>query len=72
MAAASSVAVSANWILSFVISYSTPYIIDGLGSLWFLPFEGFIFLGTVFCYLLVPETKGRPMSYISQPKISPQ
>lgn len=60
-----SVAVSALWVASFVLTYTFPLINRALGSSGtFLGYGGICMLGAVFIFAFVPETKGRTLEEI--------
>ena len=62
---ASSIATLSNWLLVFIITNRFPSMQAGLtpqGTYWF--FGGWCFLGFVFVYLLMPETKGKTLEEI--------
>ncbi len=57
-----SAAVSALWISSFALTYSFPFINRSLGSAGsFFTYGAICFVGAVFVFFLVPETKGRTL-----------
>jgi len=62
---ASSIATLSNWLLVFIVTNRFPSMQAGLtpqGTYWF--FGGWCFLGFVFVYLLMPETKGKTLEEI--------
>jgi sugar porter (SP) family MFS transporter len=60
-----SVAVSALWIASFVLTYTFPLINHALGSSeTFLGYGAICMLGAAFVFAFVPETKGRTLEEI--------
>lgn len=60
-----STAVSALWIASFALTYSFPIIDRALGNAGaFFTYGGICFLGAVFVFLWVPETRGRTLEEI--------
>ncbi len=62
-----SVAVSALWIASFVLTYTFPLLNEKLGSSGLFGTYGLICLvGCLFVYSFVPETKGRSLEDITQ------
>jgi sugar porter (SP) family MFS transporter len=63
--AAVSVAVSALWIASFILTFSFPVLLGAIGSagaFWF--YSAVCFCGFVFVWAKVPETKGRTLEQI--------
>ncbi len=57
-----SITVAALWVASFVLTYTFPLLNRAVGSSGaFLVYSGICFIGGVFVYLVVPETKGRPL-----------
>lgn len=46
------------WLGQFIVVYSTPYMMGNIKFGTFLLFAGFILLGGVFAFLLIPETAG--------------
>ena len=65
VASASSLAVALNWTCNFIVGITFVPLITGLGTLFFLPFACILTLGTVFIYIAVPETRGRPPGYLT-------
>ena len=62
---ASSIATLSNWLLAFIVTKTFPTMQARLtvpGTYWF--FGGWCFLGFVFVYFLLPETKGKPLEEI--------
>ena len=62
---ASSIATLSNWLLVFIVTNRFPSMQAGLtpqGTYWF--FGGWCFVGFVFVYLLMPETKGKTLEEI--------
>lgn len=61
---AMSITASTNWLVNFICAYITPYLIDtgehtaALGNRIFFIWGGLNFIGTVFVYFVVYETKG--------------
>lgn len=59
-----SLCAATNWLMNFVLAYITPYLIDtgrntvALGTKIFFVWGGLNFVGAVFVYLFVYETKG--------------
>jgi len=53
-----SIAASSNWMNNFIVGQVTPTMIDHLGFGTFVFFGAFSFLGGIFIWLFVPETKG--------------
>jgi len=53
-----SIAASSNWMNNFIVGQVTPNMITHLGFGTFVFFGAFSFLGGVFIWLFVPETKG--------------
>jgi MFS family permease len=65
--AAVSVAVSALWIASFILTFTFPLILQAIGSaatFWF--YAAICFVGFVFIKLSVPETKGKTLEEIER------
>jgi sugar porter (SP) family MFS transporter len=68
-----SVAVSALWVASFVLTYTFPLINRALGSSGtFLGYGAICMLGALFVYAGVPETKGRTLEEIEAQVLSPK
>ena len=62
---ASSIATLSNWLLAFIVTKTFPTMQAGLtvqGTYWF--FGGWCFVGFVFVYFLLPETKGKTLEEI--------
>ncbi|KAH3664415.1 hypothetical protein WICMUC_005800 [Wickerhamomyces mucosus] len=61
-----------NWLVNFVFAYITPYLFDtgnhtaALGTKIFFIWGGLNFVGVVFVYLLVYETKGLSLEQINE------
>lgn len=56
-----------NWLLAFVITVTFGFISEAIGigqTFWI--FAGLSVLGTIFTFLLVPETKGKSMNDIQR------
>jgi MFS transporter, SP family, xylose:H+ symportor len=65
--AAVSVSVSALWIASFLLAFTFPILNRTLGSSGvFWAYAGICFIGLLFIYLRVPETKGRALEEIER------
>jgi sugar porter (SP) family MFS transporter len=65
--AAVSIAVSALWIASFILTFTFPVILQAIGSAaTFWLYAGICFIGFVFIWRRVPETKGRTLEQIEQ------
>jgi MFS transporter, SP family, xylose:H+ symportor len=65
--AAVSIAVSALWIASFILTFTFPLILDAVGSAaTFCLYAGICFAGFGFVWLRVPETKGRTLEEIER------
>ena len=65
--AAVSIAVSALWIASFILTFSFPLILQAFGSAaTFWLYAGICFAGFIFIWLRVPETKGRTLEEIEE------
>jgi MFS transporter, SP family, xylose:H+ symportor len=65
--AAVSIAVSALWIASFVLTFTFPVILHTIGSAaTFWLYAGICFIGFIFIWRRVPETKGRTLEQIEQ------
>ena len=66
-ALSSSLAITFNWIISFLVSQFVPSIGKALGasSCYFI-FSGVALLGTIFIVICVPETKGKSEEEIKQ------
>jgi sugar porter (SP) family MFS transporter len=60
------IALATHWLISFVFSISTPYMIQNIGWATFLFYAILDCLMTVFTYLFVKETKGRSLESIEQ------
>jgi SP family xylose:H+ symportor-like MFS transporter len=66
-----SVAVSALWVASFILTYTFPLINKALGSSGtFLGYGTICILGALFVYAYVPETKGRTLEEIEAEVLS--
>lgn len=50
-----------NWFCNFIVGVATPPMIDGIGFGTYALFSGFCFVGVVWAYYLVPETKGKTL-----------
>lgn len=60
-----SISVAALWIASFALTYTFPLLNKGIGTAGtFLTYGTICFLGAVFVFFAVPETKGRPLEQI--------
>lgn len=63
---------STNWLVNFVFAYITPYLVDtgrhtaALGTNIFFIWGGFNFIGVVFVYFMVYETKGLSLEQIDE------
>nr|CAD7263754.1 unnamed protein product [Timema shepardi] len=56
-----------NWFLAFVVTVSFPYMVNDLGSAWaFWIFSMFSFLGLLFVWFCVIETKGKTLEEIQK------
>jgi sugar porter (SP) family MFS transporter len=65
--AAVSIAVSALWIASFILTFTFPLILQAIGSAaTFWLYAAICFIGFVFIWRRVPETKGRTLEQIEQ------
>ncbi len=65
--AAVSIAVSALWIASFILTFTFPLILAAIGSAaTFWLYAAICFIGFIFIWLRVPETKGRTLEQIEQ------
>jgi MFS family permease len=65
--AAVSIAVSALWIASFILTFTFPAILGAIGSAGaFWLYSGICFGGFAFIWWRVPETKGRTLEQIEQ------
>jgi SP family xylose:H+ symportor-like MFS transporter len=65
--AAVSIAVSALWIASFILTFTFPVILHHIGSAaTFWLYAGICFIGFIFIWRRVPETKGRTLEQIEQ------
>ena len=65
--AAVSIAVSALWIASFILTFTFPLILHAIGSAsTFWLYAGICFIGFIFIWRRVPETKGRTLEQIEQ------
>lgn len=67
-----SITAATNWIVNFVFSYTTPYLIDtgahttALGTKIFFMWGGFNIIGVIIVYLTVYETKGLSLEQIDE------
>lgn len=59
------VCMTVHWITSFVFSFSTPYMIAGIGWGTFLVFAGLDVCSGVFCWFFVKETRGKVLESAS-------
>jgi sugar porter (SP) family MFS transporter len=65
--AAVSIAVSALWIASFILTFTFPLILGAIGSAaTFWLYAAICFIGFAFIWRRVPETKGRTLEQIEQ------
>ncbi len=65
--AAVSISVSALWIASFILTFTFPLILQGIGSAGaFWLYAAICFIGFVFIWARVPETKGRTLEQIER------
>jgi sugar porter (SP) family MFS transporter len=65
--AAVSIAVSALWIASFILTFTFPVILHAIGSAaTFWLYAAICFVGFVFIWMRVPETKGRTLEQIER------
>ncbi len=65
--AAVSIAVSALWIASFILTFTFPVILHAIGSAaTFWLYAGICFIGFIFIWRRVPETKGRTLEQLEQ------
>jgi SP family xylose:H+ symportor-like MFS transporter len=65
--AAVSIAVSALWIASFILTFTFPVILQAIGSAaTFCLYAAICFIGFIFIWRRVPETKGRTLEQIEQ------
>jgi sugar porter (SP) family MFS transporter len=64
-ATAVSISIAALWVASFVLTYTFPLLGRKVGTAGtFLTYGSICFLGTIFVYFLVPETKGHSLEEI--------
>jgi SP family xylose:H+ symportor-like MFS transporter len=62
-----SIAVSALWIASFILTFTFPVVVKTIGSAaTFWSYAAICFVGFVFIWFRVPETKGRTLEQIEQ------
>ena len=60
-----SISVAALWFASFALTYTFPLLNKGIGTAGtFLTYGGICFLGALFIFSFVPETKGRSLEQI--------
>lgn len=65
--AAVSIAVSALWIASFILTFTFPVILQAIGfAATFWLYAGICFVGFIFVWRRVPETKGKTLEQIEQ------
>jgi sugar porter (SP) family MFS transporter len=65
--AAVSIAVSALWIASFILTFTFPVILQAIGSAaTFWLYASICFVGFIFIWRRVPETKGKTLEQIEQ------
>lgn len=64
---ASGIAVLANWVFAFLVTFSFPLMTSNLGEhVTFYIFSCIMACGTVFVYFVVPETRGKSLAEIQQ------
>lgn len=64
---ATGIAILVNWSLAFIVTLSFPIMNSSLGEhITFYIFSGVMGLGTIFVYLLVPETRGKTLAQIQE------
>lgn len=64
---AAAIGTTTNFLLSFVVSFTFPIMQDAMGvdgPFWI--FVGFSFLGVIFVFFFIPETKGIPLEDIQK------
>lgn len=67
-----SITTATNWLLNWGIAYSTPYLVNGgagnanLQSRVFFIWGGFCFIGLIFVYTCVYETKGLSLEQVDE------
>jgi MFS family permease len=65
--AAVSISVSVLWIASFLLAFTFPLLNRNLGSSWtFWIYAAICFMGFLFIYVCVPETKGKTLEAIER------
>jgi len=64
LGAAVSLAVATNWICNFMVGLSFDWFTKILGKWLFAPYIIFTILFTIFAWFRIPETKGRPISFL--------
>ncbi|KAJ8964306.1 hypothetical protein NQ314_005006, partial [Rhamnusium bicolor] len=64
---ACSAAATFNWLLAFIVTRFYANLVDGIGGdSTFYIFAGISLIGTVFVFLIVPETKGKSLSEVQE------
>lgn len=49
------------WLCNFIVGVATPPMLDDIGFGTYIFFGGFCYVGAVWAYFLVPETKGKTL-----------
>ncbi|XP_069476391.1 solute carrier family 2, facilitated glucose transporter member 11-like [Ambystoma mexicanum] len=56
---------SLNWLALYVIGLIFPYIVRSMGHFCFLLFLGYLIIASIFLFLVLPETKGKSITEIT-------
>jgi MFS family permease len=52
---------SSNWMNNFIVAFITPPMLEGISWGLYIFFAAWLALGTIFVWLVVPETKGKTL-----------
>ncbi|KAK5122853.1 hypothetical protein LTR85_003768 [Meristemomyces frigidus] len=56
-----SISASANWMNNFIIAFITPPMLSSIGFGTYIFFAAWLFLGGLFVYFFIPETRGKTL-----------
>ncbi len=59
-------AMAANWFWGFLISFFTPFITGAIGFAYGYVFTGCLIFMAIFCYFIVPETRGLSLEEVDE------